>query len=636
MRGERAPRADLEGLLEQAVVPLIAGVAVAGVAAQWIGWRLNIPSILILLALGLALGPVFGLVKSDAVLGAIMRPAIGLAVAIIVFEGGLSLNLRELRTAGSGVQRLVFLALPLNWVLGTLAGHYIGGLIWPVAILFGSILVVTGPTVIMPLLRQSKLEPRSAAFLKWEAIVNDPIGATLTLLILSLLILLHGAGGHAIAAWSLAGRAVLGVLVAGALGLVLPFGLKRLFHGDLTPEYLKTPIILSLALGIYAAGESIQSETGLIGATLFGVVLGNIEITGLQELRRFKESLTVFLVSGLFILLAANIDPAVLRHISWPIVLTTLAILVLVRPIAIGLATIGARMTWKERLLVGWIGPRGVVAAAVAGLAADQLGAAGYPGARLVLPMVFMVIAATVFLHGLSLGPLARLLGLASGSPPGLLIVGAQDWTLALAGALRPLGVPTLITDPDWQALRPARLAGLATARVEILSAKGEHLVDLRDLDYVLAATDDDAYNALVCTRFAPELGRERVHQSAPDPEGPHVRTSREWRGKFVSHPDLTNARLNALIAEGWDFRLRDAESIATSEDLPAHHPFLVIGAEGALTFYSDDRDTAPAIADRIVCFEAATGRRKGRRGLIARLLEPFRRAPRAADAEAA
>jgi len=622
--------------VEQAVVPLIAGVAVAGVGAQWIGWRLNIPSILILLVLGLAVGPILGLVKSDAVLGTIMRPAIGLAVAIIVFEGGLSLNLRELRTAGSGVQRLVFLALPLNWLLGSLAGHYVGALAWPVAILFGSILVVTGPTVIMPLLRQSKLEPRSAAFLKWEAIVNDPIGATLTLLILSLLILLHGAGGHAIAAWSLAGHALLGILVAGALGLALPFGLKRLFHGDLTPEYLKTPIILALALGIYAAGEAIQSETGLIGATLFSVVLGNIEITGLQELRRFKESLTVFLVSGLFILLAANIDPAVLRHISWPIVLTTLAILFVARPLAIGLATIGARMTWKERLLVGWIGPRGVVAAAVAGLAADQLGAAGYADARLVLPMVFMVIAATVVLHGLTLGPLARLLGLASGSPPGLLIVGAQDWTLALGRALRPLGVPTLITDPDWHALRPARLAGLATARVEILSAKGEHLIDLRDLDYVLAATDDDAYNALVCTRFAPELGRERVHQAAPHPDGPHARTSREWRGKFVAHPDLTNARLNALVAEGWEFRSRTPEALSDSHDAPAHHPFLIIGAEGALTFYSDDRETAPASGDRILCFEPAIGQRKARPGLLGKLLATLRPTPSAQNAKPA
>ena len=337
-----------------------------------------------------------------------MRPAIGMAVAIIVFEGGLNLNLRELRTAGSGVIRLVFLALPLNWLLGSIAGHYLGGMAWSVSVLFGSILVVTGPTVIMPLLRQAKLEPRTASFLKWEAIANDPIGATLTLLILSFLVVLRSEGEHFRAVSALAVHVVLGVLSASALGIALPYGLRIAFRRDLVPEYLKTPVLLAGALAVYALGEAIQAETGLVGATIFGVTLANIEITGLQELRRFKESLTVFLVSGLFILLTANIDPSVVRHLSWPIVVTASAILFIVRPAAIGIATIGAKMNWRERLLVGWIGPRGVVAAAVAGLAGDQLSHAGYRDGALILPMVFTVIAATVVLHGLTLSPLAR------------------------------------------------------------------------------------------------------------------------------------------------------------------------------------------------------------------------------------
>ncbi len=626
--------------MDHAVVPLIAGVAVAGVVAQWVGWRLNIPSILILLVAGIVIGPATGLVKTSAILGPILQPAIGLAVAIIVFEGGLNLNLRELRGAGSGVMRLVFLALPLNWTLGALAGHYIGGLGWPVAILFGSILVVTGPTVILPLLRQAKLDTRSASFLKWEGIVNDPIGATLTLAILSLLILLRGEGAHAVAAWALAGRALLGVAVAAALGVALPFALRRLFHNDLTPEYLKTPMLLAGALGVYAVGEAIQTETGLIGATLFGVTLGNIDLTGLQELRRFKESLTVFLVSGLFILLAANIDPEVLRRVSWPIVLTTAAVLFLVRPIATALATIGANMTWRERLLVGWIGPRGVLAAAVAGLASEQLATAGYRGAELVLPMVFLVIAVTVLFHGLTLAPLSRLLGLASGAPPGLLIVGASAWTIALARTLRDIGVPTLITDPDFQALRPARHAGLATARAEVLSAKGEHLVDLRDLDYLLAATGDDAYNALVCTRFAPELGRERVHQTPPDSEGPYGDTQRDWRGKFVPYPDLTHDRFEALMTEGWGFRVHPPEDIPppappgedgeeAGEDAAARaarRPILIVSADGSLTFYSSDHAASPVAGDRIVCLERVGPRAAARSRALDRWLRAMRR----------
>jgi NhaP-type Na+/H+ or K+/H+ antiporter len=611
------PRSRGARRLEHQILLLVAGVAVAGVVAQWFGWRFRVPSILALLAIGLLLGPVSGWVKPSRILGEVMSPAIGMAVAIIVFEGGLNLNLRELRTAGSGVIRLVFLALPLNWALGALAGHYIGHLAWSVSVLVGSILVVTGPTVIIPLLRQAKLEPRAGAFLKWEGIVNDPIGATLTLLILSFLVLLHGQGASLASGLALAGRAALGSGVAGALGVALPFALRSVFRRDLAPEYLKTPILLAGALGVYAVGEAIQSETGLVGATIFGVVLANIEITGLQELRRFKESLTVFLVSGLFILLTANIDPQVLRHLSWPVVGTAAAILFLVRPLAIVLATIGAQMSWRERLLVGWIGPRGVVAAAVAGLATEQLGAAGYRDAPLILPLVFSVIAATVILHGLSLAPLARALKLASDAPPGLLIVGSSPWTIALAETLRTLGVPTLITDPDWHALRPARHRGLQTSRVEILSAVGEHLVDLRDLAYLLAATDDDAYNALVCTRFAPELGRERVHQPPPAAEREQLQASREWRGKYVPHAALTHARLSELVGDGFGFRVRQpGEGDAQPpSDAGERWPVLWLGAGAQLTFASHEHEVEPGEGDVVIWFErlraAAPARRR-------------------------
>ena len=236
-------------IVEDTVLLLVVGVAVAGVFGQWVGWRLRLPAIIPLLVMGAILGPIGGFVRPSVALGDVMRPAIGMAVAIIVFEGGLNLNLRELRSAGSGIARLVAVALPLNWLMGTLAGHWVAGLSWPVAILVGAILVVTGPTVIMPLLRQAKLEPRAAAFLRWEAIVNDPIGATLTLLVLSYLTLATTMSGAA-AILSLAWHTILGAGVAAALGLAVPFGIRTLFARDLAPEYLKTPILLAGALGI--------------------------------------------------------------------------------------------------------------------------------------------------------------------------------------------------------------------------------------------------------------------------------------------------------------------------------------------------------------------------------------------------
>lgn len=578
--------------MEDQILILVVGVAVAGVFGQWLGWRLKIPAIIPLLLIGALLGPIGGVVKPSAMLGEVMRPAIGMAVAIIVFEGGLNLNLRELRSAGSGVLRLVGVALPINWLFGTLAAHGLAGLSWPVAILVGAILVVTGPTVIMPLLRQAKLEPRSAAFLKWEAIVNDPIGATLTLLVLSYLALATKMSGTE-AILHLAWHTALGAALAAALGLSLPFGIRTLFRRDMAPEYLKTPILLGGALAVYAAGEAIQPETGLVGATLFGVVLANIDVTGLQELKRFKESLTVFLVSGLFILLTANIDRQTVEMVSWPITLATLAILFVARPLAITLATLGAKISWKERLLVGWIGPRGVVAAAIAGVAGDRLAAAGYSDAKLVLPLVFAVIASTVLLHGLSLAPMARWLGLASGGRGGLLIVGATLWSIALADALRNAGMPVIIVDRSAEALRAARDAGLQTLRMEVLSTLGEEIIDLQEFEHLLAATSDDAYNALVCTRFGSELGRERVYQIAPDESGERHATSREWRGKIAVAQDLTYARLADLMAGGAVFATQ-------ASDQPAW-PTAVLSTGGGFTMFSPDQAVIPADSDLVV-----------------------------------
>ena len=597
--------------MEDTILLLVVGVAVAGVFGQWLGWRLKLPAIIPLLAIGALAGPVAGVIKPSVALGEVMRPAIGMAVAIIVFEGGLNLNLRELRSAGSGVLRLVAVALPLNWVFGTLAARFVAGMSWPVAVLVGAILVVTGPTVIMPLLRQAKLEPRSAAFLKWEAIVNDPIGATITLLVLSFLTLSTTMStGDAL--FQLAWRTLVGAGIAGALGLAVPFGIRTLFRRDLAPEYLKTPILLAGALGVYAAGEAIQPETGLVGATLFGVVLANIDVTGLQELRRFKESLTVFLVSGLFILLTANIDRQTVLMLSWPIAATTAAILFVARPLAITLATLGAKVSWAERLLVGWIGPRGVVAAAIAGVAGERLAKAGYPDAQAVLPLVFAVIASTVLLHGLSLAPIARALGLASGGRSGLLIVGASAWTIALGEALRGTGVPVLVLDRSANALKAARMAGLQTLRVEVLSVLGEEVIDLRDYDYLLAATPDDAYNALVCTRFAAEFGRERVFQIAPDESSGRHAASREWRGKIAVGEDMVHARLSDLMAGGAAFVVEPFTEEAFTEEAfterpgarPAVEPswpVALVGASGAFTLFSPEQDEAPAAGDLIV-----------------------------------
>ncbi|MFM2042972.1 MAG: hypothetical protein RLY86_1548, partial [Pseudomonadota bacterium] len=517
----------------------IAVIGAAGISAQWVAWRLGVPAIVLMLAAGLALGPGLGLLDPTATLGDLRAPAVGLAVAIIVFDGGLTLDIREWRAAGAGVRRLL-LAVPLGWALAAAAAHWIGGIDWPVAVVFGAIMIITGPTVILPLLRQARLQHRPAAFLKWEGILNDPIGAVLAVVAMEWFVLSAGTASAGGEGERLAGDLLLrlgsGVVVGVATGLAPAYGIRALFHRDLAPEYLKTPILLAAVLGAFALADQVMHEAGLIAATVFGLALANIGVAGLEELKRFKESLTVFLVSGVFIILAADLDREVLARLSWPLLGTVLAVMLLVRPLAIGLATLGADLSGRERVLIAWIAPRGIVAAAMAGLAGGRMAEAGYGDADLLLPLVFAMIGATVVAHGFTIGPLARALGLAGRGREGVLIVGSWDFTIGLAMALRALDVPVIIADPDPRALAAARRAGLPTFRGDLLSERAEGVVELQDTAYLLAATADDAYNALLCARFASTMGRERVHQLAfRSGLEPGERTpTRDWRGKIL------------------------------------------------------------------------------------------------------
>lgn len=604
--------------METTIFVFVAITLVGGVAAQWVGWRFRVPPIIVLLLLGLAVGPGLGIISPSDQLGHALEVIVGLSVAVIVFEGGLKLNLSELKEQRAGVTRLILLGLPLNWLFATLAAHWIVGLPWSLSVVFGAILVVTGPTVILPLLRHVRLLRRPAALMKWEAVVNDPIGAMVTVLALEyLLVVLPGHTEGSDIAFPM-GRLVLALAACAAMAVAAALLVRWLFHGDRAPELMRTPMLLAAALGLYTAGNVMQDEAGLFAATVFGLALANLNITGLRSLSRSKESLSTLLVSALFILLAADLRaedfsgvPAVAAAVLVGVVL------VAVRPLAMLLATAGSGLTWRERLLIGWIGPRGIVAAALAGIAGSRLEATGYEGAELLLPLVFSVIAATVVAHGLTLAPAARLLGLRTTVRPGILIAGANPFTVELARTLKAHDVPAVIADRSWTALRPAREYEIPGLAVEILSERVESALELGQVDYVLAATDDDAYNALVCARFAPELGRERVHQLAmrghePTEEAPPL----DWRGKIVAATDLDHRAVNDLIADGWGFSVRPpaekrAEISGRAEDM-ADTPLLILKADGRIIFNSPERKAHARLraGDMMVFFEPPAGQK--------------------------
>ncbi len=591
---------------EHHIVVAIVTVAGLGIAAQWVAWRFKLPAIVLLAAFGLIMGPGLGVIDPSADFGVYLRPVVSLCVAIILFEGGLSLHLSDLKEAARGVRRLVYLGAPLGWAFASLCAHYIGGLDWPVSLVFGAIMVVTGPTVIMPMLRQAALNRRTASYLKWEGIVNDPIGALLAVLVFQFFIF-QGAGSGWQEVMVSIGLAIISSLILGGVG---GWATARAFREGWVPEYLKSPVLLGLVLVVYALSDMLQKEAGLLAVTIMGIVVGNMNLPGIGDMKRFKEYITIMLVSVVFVSLTADLDIRSLTDIGWRGIALVVAIMIIARPMAIMLATAGAGMELRERALLSWIAPRGIVAAATAGLMGPRLVDAGYP-AEILLPLVFAIIFATVFCHGLTINWLANRLGLASRHRDGVLIIGASPWTVALSRVLTDMKVNVLLADSSWHNLREARLAGIPTFYGEILSEFAEESVELAHIRTVLAATRNDAYNALVCTALAPEIGQRNVLQlamgSGDFEEDPRA-LARPRRGGVAFDTDADFEMLWRNLVRGWKFSKTRVSESYTYEQFKKERgdailEILLVNADGDVSFQTAEHTVKPGPGDTIVWF---------------------------------
>lgn len=526
----------------------IAVIAGSGIAAQWLAWRLRWPSIVLMMGAGLILGPAAALVLGAPLLepglafGDYLRPMIALAVAVILFEGGITLNFRELRDASAPVRRMVFLGFPIGWGLATLALHYAAGLAWDIAAMIGALLTTTGPTVVLPLLRQAKLPTRIAAVLKWEGIVNDPIGALAAVFLFEAI--RQTALGHD---WGAAALfLVMGALIGAVLGFAFGFALSQGFRRGWVPEPMKAPLVLAAVLVCFATAEQMASETGLVAVTIFGLVVANSRLASIEEMRRFKEGIAAILVASVFVVLAAGLSLDDLAGLGWTHFVFILVFMLIARPLSVWLATLGSGLNWRETVFVGLIGPRGVVAAAAAGHLAISLVAVGREDAAILAPLVFVTIFVTVFGCGFAVGPLARALNLSETGPERLLIVGANPWSLGLADALKSIDVPVTIADTSWRRLRAARLAGHDVYYGEVLSETADWRLEPARFAALIAASPNDAYNALVCIEYAPELGRSRVFQLSGF-DGP----SDNGKGEEDPRAIVYTARGRTLIRRG-------------------------------------------------------------------------------------
>lgn len=590
--------------MEHHLSSLLILIAVLGITVQWVAWRFKIPAIILLTLTGLALGPGFGLFHPSEDLGHLLSPIIQIGVAVILFEGGLNLRLHEFKEAKSGVRRLVTVGVVISWLMGSLGAHYIGGLSWAVSLVFGAIVVVTGPTVIMPLLRQAKLRRSTSSLLKWEGIVNDPTGALIAVLAFGYFV--HAGSGSAVG--QILTSVGITLLASAILGAGLAFFLAWAFRQNFVPEYLKAPIVLASALLAFAGANHFQEEAGLLAATIFGMVIGNLHLPSMDEMRRYKEYITIFLVSAVFILLTADLDPSLLKQLDWHSAALLAYILFIARPVTVLLSLLGTDVPFKERLFVAWIAPRGIVAAAVAGAFAPALLDKGYADAEQLVPLIFALIFITVVLHGLSMRFLARKLGLAAEDENGVLIIGASPWSINLAKILQSLDVKVSIADNSWHRLRKARLDGVPVHFGQILSESLEHSLEFNQISQLIAATDNDAYNALVCTRYGPELGRGNVYQlpafSDQDPTG----FSATIRGDILGD-DLYYEDFVRRFILGWRFTKTRLTEEYTYEHFQADYheeavEIALLKADGTVQFSGSRKTLKPGTGDTLIMFQ--------------------------------
>jgi NhaP-type Na+/H+ or K+/H+ antiporter len=590
-------------------------IGVLGIGAQWLAWRFNFPAIVLMAIAGVVAGPVLGIFSPsdappgtppmEALFGDFYSPIIAIAVAVILFEGGLSLNFAELRGLTKGVRRLVFPGVPVAWFLGAVAAYLVGGLSWQVALLFGGIMVVTGPTVIIPLLRQSRLNARPATLLKWEGIVNDPFGALLAVVVYEFLVF----GDQHASPSEIISSIVLASLLSGGLGYAIGRLTASSFARGWVPEYLKPPVLLALVLVCFETANLLQTEAGLLAVTVMGVTMANSRIASINELRLFKENIAVLLVSGVFIILTANLTFESFKVLDWSVFWLLVTMLFVVRPLSVFLSTIGAGLPWKERLLVGWIAPRGIVAVAVSSIFGVALLAEGYPDAEKLIPLAFAMVFATVTLHGFTIGPLAKALGLASRERPGVLIVGASPWSIELASQLQDLEIPVMVADTSYRRLRPARLANIQTYYGEILSEVTEHHLDLNRFGYLLALSGNESHNALVSTDLAPELGRAAIFQvnARGKDEEDRQALSYTLQGRTFLESATPLDELLRRHYSGWTYQRTKISEEYTPEryknDLDPDAEIVLIIRKGALMFASPAAPLKPEIDDLALAY---------------------------------
>ncbi|MFC6438941.1 cation:proton antiporter [Bowmanella sp. JS7-9] len=582
---------------------LLVMVGLLSIGCQYLAYRIKVPAILPLLVTGILVGPVFGVMNADAIFGDLLFPIVSLSVAIILFEGSLTLKLTDLGGHGKMVRNLCTVGALVTWLVVSWAAHATLALSWQIAFLFGAIVTVTGPTVIVPMLRSIRPSAKVSNILRWEGIIIDPIGALLAVLVYEFVVATQDAFSHTLLAFG-------ATLVTGfALGSMAGYGLGVVLRKNWVPHYLRNTAVLTIILGVFALSNVFAHESGLLTVTIAGMWLANMKDVEVDDIIEFKETLSVLLISALFILLATRIELSAITDLRWSVILLLLVILFVARPLSVVISSIGAGLKWQEVALLSWIAPRGIVAAAVSALFALQMEAQGFEEAKILVPLVFLVIIVTVVLQSLTSVTIARLLGERAPPPIGYLIFGGNEFCRLLAKELINHDIPVRIADTNWNAIRHARMENIPTYFGNPMSSHASRVLDMAQFGTVLVMSPYKQLNPLVTYHFQYYLGKEAVYALTNNEQD--VRPSHQVSEQYAKRLSLfgegvTYARLASMVSKGATIKTTGLSENFTEEDYNATYGeraqrLLAINPQGRIQLYTMQTDIKPKADWKIV-----------------------------------
>ena len=496
------------------------GIIVLGIIAQWFAWKLKIPAILPLILIGLLVGPLATLITEDGTKwiepiwngseglfpGERLFNFVSLAIGVILFEGGLTLKKEEILNVGPVILKLVTVGSLVTFLGGGITAHYIFDLSWAISFLFAALIIVTGPTVISPILRNIPLKRDVSTVLKWEGIVIDPIGALIAVLVFEFI---YAGEQHNHTQEALLGFGKI-VVIGTSVGFTSAYALYNAIKWKLVPHYLLNVFTLATVLGVFILSDLFAGESGLLAVVIMGMVLGNMKVSELKEILNFKESLSILLISMLFILLAANINMEDFYLLnSWNTLWLFLIVIFIIRPIGVFLSTKNSTLKFNEKLFISWVGPRGIVAAGIASLFGIKLEMIGEPGAEFITPLVFLIVLGTVLLNATTARFMAKIMGVFLKSSNGILIVGASEVSRLIASYLKQNGRRVVLIDSNIDHISKAKDLGLEALETNIYDGSLSGNIELSDVGFLMALTGSTVVNEYAISKFSEYYGEQ-------------------------------------------------------------------------------------------------------------------------------